>query len=251
MDREKETILEVKDVTKIFRKGFFYRPVRVLHGVSFSLYKGEILGYLGPNGAGKTTTIKICLGLINPSSGHVRSLGSVPGVREVQRRIGYLPEDLRPYPEITPMRFLKYCGETHGIYGKRLYKRIDELLEWLEFLHVKNRPIKTFSKGMSQRVGLAQALLHEPDLLFLDEPMSDLDPIGRKMVRDFLLHLKSKGVSIIFSTHILSDVEVLCDRIVIINRGRVLLKERLDAIDITGEKDLEYLFMKLVSEQAE
>jgi len=216
-----DSVLEVYDVAKTFRVGFFRKKVEALRGVSFAVRKGETFGILGPNGAGKTTTLKCALRLIRPSRGSIRIFGLPPSERASMKRVGYMPENPYVYQYLTPVEFLDLAGRLVGMDRTHRAKRIAEMLSLVELEHAKDRPIGKFSKGMTQRVGLAQALLHDPELLILDEPMSGLDPIGRKHVRDILVAQRARGKTLIFTSHILSDVETLCDHVVMIDRGRV------------------------------
>jgi ABC-2 type transport system ATP-binding protein len=223
-------VLEVKDLYKTFRIGFLRKKVEAVRGVSFDVREGEVFGLLGPNGAGKTTTIKAVLRLIFPDHGEVRIFGEPATNRETMRRVGYMPENPYVYQYLRPLEFLDLCGRLMGMSAADRSRRSMELLERLSLTHALDRPIGRFSKGMTQRVGIAQALLHDPALVVLDEPMSGLDPVGRKQMRDLLLEQKKAGKTLIFTSHILSDVETLCDRVVIVNRGRVTASGRLDAL---------------------
>jgi ABC-2 type transport system ATP-binding protein len=183
--------------------------------------KGEVFGLLGPNGAGKTTTLKILLRLVFPTSGTARILGRTLDDIAMHARVGYLPENPYFYDHLTAQEFLNYVGEMFGLRSPERRGRIDRLLERLGLAECRHLPLRKFSKGMVQRVGLAQALINDPELIFLDEPMSGLDPLGRREVRDLILELKGGGKTVFFSTHILSDAEVLCDRVAILDRGRL------------------------------
>jgi ABC-2 type transport system ATP-binding protein len=216
-----DTILTVRDLEKTFRIGFFRKRVDAVRGVSFEVRPGEIFGVLGPNGAGKTTTIKTLLGLIFPTRGSLSIFGEARPTPATMRRLGYLPENPYVYQYLKPLEFLDLCGRLCGIPAAERRKRSDAILERVGLAHAVDRPIGRFSKGMTQRIGLAQALLHDPEVLILDEPMSGLDPIGRKQVRDLILDERKRGKTILFTSHILSDVELLCDRVAIFHRGKV------------------------------
>ena len=220
-ESERETVLAVRNIEKTFRIGFMRKRVEAVRGVSFEVKKGEIFGVLGPNGAGKTTTMKMLLGLIFPTKGELSIFGSKSPSPEVMRRIGYLPENPYVYQYLKPHEFLDLCARLCGIPANERKKKADEILERVGLTHAIDRPIGRFSKGMTQRIGLAQALLHDPEVLILDEPMSGLDPIGRKQVRDLIVEEGKRGKTICFTSHILSDVEMLCDRVTIIHRGKV------------------------------
>ena len=211
-------ILEVKDIYKTLAKK------EVLHGINFSVNEGEIYGFLGPNGAGKTTTMKTILGLIQAESGSIEVFWDESLTIENKKKIGFMPENTYLYKHLTGREFLEFNGKFFGLRWKTLETRIQKLLErvWLE--NAADSYLKTYSKWMLQRVGLAQSIINEPELLFLDEPMSGLDPIGRKMVKDLLVSLRNEGTTIFFNTHILADVESICDRISIIHQGNIIVE---------------------------
>lgn len=196
------------------------KEIPALNGVSLSVERGTVFGLLGPNGAGKTTLVKILLGLADATSGYARLLGGHPGDTKARRRIGYLPEQMRLPDYIKGPAFLRYMGRLNGVPSATLKKRIPQLLEQVGLGGVK-KPAKAYSKGMLQRLGLAQALLNDPELLILDEPTDGLDPLGRKQVRDLLLALKAAGKTIFLNSHMLSEVEQVCDRVVILHQGLV------------------------------
>ncbi len=203
-------------------------PVHAVRDVSFVLQPGQVLGYLGPNGSGKTTSIKCLLGLIQPTGGTVRLLGQPVSSPAARARIGYLPEHPYFYDYLKPTEVLDYVGRLYGIDTAVRRKRIPELLERLGLGHAMNRTLRSFSKGMLQRCGIAQSLISDPDLLIYDEPLSGLDPIGRKELRDLLGELRAEGKSLFITTHVLSDIETLCDSVVILDRGRTVAQGRLD-----------------------
>jgi ABC-2 type transport system ATP-binding protein len=214
--------VETSDLTKDYYVGFFRkRPRRALDGLNLRVERGEVFGLLGPNGAGKTTTLKILLRLVFPTSGTARILGRKLDDVAMHARVGYLPENPYFYDHLTAQEFMNYAGELFGLRSAERQRRIDRLLDRLGLGASRDLPLRKFSKGMVQRVGIAQALINDPELVFLDEPMSGLDPLGRRDVRDLILELKSEGKTIFFSTHILSDAEMLCDRVAILNRGRL------------------------------
>lgn len=218
-------------LTKTFKPNWPWKPpTTVLRGLSFSVGQGEIFGFLGPNGAGKTTTLKVLIGLIRQTSGYAEVLGSPAGDVEVHRRIGFLPESPYFYDYLTAEEFLRFYGRLAGMGGARLSQRVTSLLELVGLAEARARQLRKFSKGMLQRVGLAQALVHDPELVILDEPMSGLDPIGRKEIRDLILHLREQGKTVLFSTHIIPDVEMICDRVVVIVKGQVLAAGRVDEL---------------------
>jgi ABC-2 type transport system ATP-binding protein len=204
------------------------QPATVLREVSLSVGHGEIFGFLGPNGAGKTTTMKIVLGLMRATSGSVEVLGRPVQDVDVHRNIGYLPESPYFYDYLTAEEFLNFYGRLGGVNKGELCERIPALLERVGLTEARCRPLRKFSKGMLQRIGLAQALIHDPELVMLDEPMSGLDPVGRKDVRDIILSLRDQGKTVFFSTHIISDVELICDRVGILAKGRMLAVGRIE-----------------------
>ena len=214
--------VETIGLTKDFPVGFWRkRSKRVLDGLSLRVEPGEIFGLLGPNGAGKTTTLKILLRLIFPTSGTARILGKELQDVTTHARIGFLPENPSFYDYLTAAELLNYAGGLFGLGSSETRRRSARLLEEVGLAESRNLPLRKFSKGMLQRLGLAQSLINDPELVFLDEPMSGLDPLGRREVRDLILGLKEKGTTVFFSTHILSDAEMLCDRVAILNRGRM------------------------------
>jgi ABC-2 type transport system ATP-binding protein len=215
-------VLRVEEVTKSFRGELSLAKREVLHGVSFHATEGEILGFLGPNGAGKTTTIKIILGLLRPDAGLVTVFGRPAGERMALARLGFLPENPYFYSHLTLREFLFFCGQMHGMKRRSLTQRVEGTARRVGLAPFTNKQLKGFSKGMLQRAGLAQAILHDPDLLVLDEPFSGLDPLGRVMVRDLLIEMKRRGKTIFFSSHILPDMEALCDRTCIIREGVIV-----------------------------
>jgi len=211
-------ILEVKKVNKTLAKK------QVLFDVSFGVKKWEIYGFLWPNGAGKTTTMKSILGLITPESGSIKIFGQQWLTLESKKRIGFMPENTYLYKHLTGREFLHFNGSFFWMTGKDLDKKIEDLLARVWLQEAWDKYLKSYSKWMLQRVWLAQSIINDPELLFLDEPMSWLDPIGRKMVKDLLVSLKSEGTTIFFNTHILADVESICDRISIINNWHLIVE---------------------------
>jgi ABC-2 type transport system ATP-binding protein len=191
--------------------------------VSFDVRRGEIFGFLGPNGAGKTTTIKMLTGLIAPSSGEATLMGRRVPSAEARKSIGFLPENPYVYPYLTPREFVELCGKLSGMGGHDLATRTMKVLEQVNIAYAADRPVGRLSKGMLQRTGLAAALVADPEMLILDEPMSGLDPVGRKEVRDLIHAERDRGRTIFFSTHILSDVEAMCDRVAILREGKVVV----------------------------
>jgi len=216
------SIVEIENLTKDFAVGFWKkRPVRALDNISLTVNEGEVFGFLGPNGAGKSTTIKLLMNLLYPTSGSARILGEAASSTAMRQNIGYLPENPYFYDYLTPVEFLTYVGRLFGQGGRELKKRTRSLIEDVGLGHAENRQLRKFSKGMVQRLGIAQALINEPKIVFFDEPMSGLDPLGRMDVRRIILSLKARGVTVFFSSHILPDVEAICDRVAILNRGKL------------------------------
>jgi ABC-2 type transport system ATP-binding protein len=211
--------IEVVELEKNYRT-FRGKTVSALQGVSLRVEPGTIFGLIGQNGAGKTTLIKILLGLAMPTAGAARLLGGSPTDSAVRRRVGYLPEQMRVPDYFRAGNFLRYMGRLNGVDRAAMKQRIPALLERLGLADLR-KPVKAYSKGMQQRLGLAQALVSDPEVLFLDEPTDGLDPLGRKDVRDLLVQLRSEGKTIFLNSHLLSEVELVCDRIVILNKGNV------------------------------
>ncbi len=211
----------VTDLTKTYRTPFRRRKVEALRGVSFRVARGEIFGFLGPNGAGKTTTIRTLMSLIKPTGGTAQILGHVLPSRAARMRVGFLPEQPYFYDYLTVPELLDLAGRLFGIDRATRKKRADFLIDRVGLGRARNQNLKKFSKGMMQRAGLAQALMNDPDLVVLDEPMSGLDPIGRKEVRDLITELRDQGKTVFFSSHILTDVESVADRVAIVARGQI------------------------------
>jgi ABC-2 type transport system ATP-binding protein len=214
--------IEILGLEKTYMVGFWRkRPKRALQPLHLTVEDGEIFGFLGPNGAGKTTTLKMLMGLVFPTAGTARILGKDWTDPEVKAQIGFLPEQPYFYDYLTAHELLDYYGQLSGVPAKDRKKRVEEVLERVGLSDIKGLQLRKFSKGMLQRAGIAQAILHSPKLVFLDEPMSGLDPLGRREVRDLILQLQQEGKTVFFSTHILSDAEALCDRVAIINKGEL------------------------------
>jgi len=190
--------------------------------LSLSIGRGEIFGFLGPNGAGKTTSLKLLLGLLEPGGGTGEVLGAPLGERRARARIGFLPEHFRFHSCLTGRELLRFHGKLHGMRGAVLERRIDELLVRVDLTDAEGRPLREYSKGMTQRVGLAQALVNDPELVFLDEPTSGLDPLGRLLVRDIIQELRDRGTTVFLNSHLLGEVEATCDRVVFVREGRVV-----------------------------
>lgn len=226
-------VIEIDHLGKTYRSLIKRRSVKALDDVSLDVGEGEVFGYLGSNGAGKTTTVKILLNLGRPTHGHARILGHSPG-GAVRARIGYLPESPYFYDFLTPVELLTFYARVFGISGALRRRRIDETLELVGITDRRDSQLRSFSKGMTQRVGLAQALLNDPDVLFLDEPTSGLDPMGRREIRDIILSLKSRGKTVFLNSHLLSEVELVCDRVAILKRGQMMRLGRVDDLVSRG-----------------
>ena len=231
-----ELSVEVSDLTKIYRAGLKKNRVTALKNFSLNVSSGNIFGLLGPNGAGKTTLIKILLGITFPTDGNARILGESIYNFEIKKRVGYLPENHRFPPYFTADQLLKFVAEITGYESKNINTRIDELLDLVKMHRWKKTKIKKYSKGMMQRIGLAQSLINDPDLIFLDEPTDGVDPIGRKEIRDILSELKSQGKTIFVNSHLLSEVELISDRVAILNKGELITEGTVE--DITTNKEL-------------
>jgi ABC-2 type transport system ATP-binding protein len=202
-----------------------------VQGLTLQVEQGEVFGFLGPNGAGKTTSIKMLLGLIAPTSGSASLLGAPIGDRATLARIGFLPEHFRFQDWLTAREFLELHGELLGMTSQDLQPRVNELLERVGLPDFRNKQLRTFSKGMLQRIGLAQALLNRPSLVFLDEPTSGLDPVGRRLVRDIIHELRREGTCVFLNSHLLSEIEVTCDRVAFIRHGEVVRVLELASLD--------------------
>lgn len=225
--------VELKSLQKVFRakRG---KKVEALKGISFEIEMGEIFGFLGPNGAGKSTTIKILVGLLIPTSGEALLFGESTSKHSMRRRIGYLPENPAYFDYLSAEEYLVFAGKSCGMTPDQIVLRSEIVLRRLEMWDARKRSVRSYSKGMVQRFGLAQVLLHDPDLYILDEPMSGLDPIGRALVKEIMLELKARGKGVFFSTHITSDVELVCDRVGVIVEGKLQRVENVENLLVSG-----------------
>jgi len=224
----------VDGLTKTYKPMWpWLKETTVLSDVSLSVGQGEVFGFLGHNGAGKTTTMKMLMGLLRPTCGRIELLGVSADNVAVHARIGYLPEAPYFYDYLTAEEFLRFYGRLAGLPCEMVQQRVPQLLERVGLTEARDRQLRKFSKGMLQRIGLAQALIHDPELIILDEPMSGLDPIGRKEVRDLILSLRDQGKTVFFSTHIVSDVEMICDRVGILAKGKMVTSGRIE--DLVNE----------------
>lgn len=240
-----EPIVHVDNVAKCYGKWSLRgsRRVHALKGISLQAAAGEVFGLLGPNGAGKTTLIKILLGVISPTSGNAALFGQAAGSKFARSRIGYLPETLRVDRHHTARSALKFYGRLSNMSGQQIQKRSDELLELVGLRDRDREPLKRFSKGMNQRLGLAQALVHDPDLLVLDEPTDGLDPVGRSEVRRVIERLSAEGKTIFLNSHILQEVEVVCTRVAILSQGEIRGSGTI--ADLAGKQDADVIMLDL------
>ena len=234
-----ENVVEINNLAKDYKTGFFkQKTVRALDDLSLSVCGGQIFGFLGGNGAGKTTTIKILMGLLYPTSGSAMILGRPISDVTMHRKIGYCPENPYFYDYLSARELMNYFGELFGLSRTERSRRSDELLDLVGLEEkARDRQLRKFSKGMLQRVGLAQALINDPEIVFLDEPMSGLDPIGRREIRELIADLRTQGKTVFMSTHILSDIEALCDEVAILRHGKLTATGNLnDLLSSEGEQ---------------
>jgi ABC-2 type transport system ATP-binding protein len=236
-----EPVIRTVRLSKVYHSGFRIRRVQALTDVNLDVEKSEIFGFLGPNGAGKTTFIKILMGLSEPTSGAAYVLGRAPRDARVKARMGFLPESPYFYEYLTATEFLRLAARLAGVPASEVQGRINGLLRLVGMEHAASQQMRGYSRGMLQRIGIAQALVGDPELIVLDEPMGGLDPIGRKEFRDIIVNLRERGKTVFFSTHILADVEMICDRVGVIIGGRLvdigrlseILSEDIESIEVT------------------
>ena len=238
-------MIRIEGISKEFKEGIGSKRVKAVEDLTLEVHKGEVFGFLGPNGAGKSTTIKILINLIYPDKGECRINGKDVRERETRRHVGYLPENPFFYDYLTAEELLWFGGKASGLTSAKIKERTDELLTKVNLQAARKRHLRTYSKGMVQRAGLALALVHDPEVAIFDEPMSGLDPIGRKMVGDLILELKGQGKTVFFSSHILSDIERFCDRVGIIVGGKLRVVDRVDSL-LSGGTTLEDIFLEEV-----
>jgi len=223
-------VIHADQLAKTFRD-FWRRPrIEAVRSISFDVLPGQIFGLLGPNGSGKSTTIKMFLGLLFPSSGTLEIFGASPRSIAVKSRIGYLPEETYLYPHLTPAETLEFYAHLFRLPRDTARERIDQLLDMIGLAHARHRPVGEFSKGMARRIGLAQALLNDPDLVILDEPTAGLDPQGTRQVKDLILALAARGKTVLLTSHLLADVEDVCHQVAILFSGRILAHGTLDSL---------------------
>jgi ABC-2 type transport system ATP-binding protein len=234
---ETATVIETRSLRRRFG------PTVAVADLSLAVRRGEVFGFLGPNGAGKTTSLKLLLGLVEPGGGTGRVLGAPLGDRRARSRIGFLPEHFRFHNSLTARELLDIHGRLQGLRGPALARRIDELLARVDLQDARDRPLRQYSKGMTQRAGLAQAILHRPEIVFLDEPTSGLDPLGRLLVRDIIQELRGQGATVFLNSHLLGEVEATCDRVVFFRQGRTV--HELSLADGDGNFEVELRFTPL------
>ena len=224
------------EITGLYKQFTGKRMTKVdaLKGLDLEIAQGEVFGFLGPNGAGKSTTIKLVMGLLRPTSGSASIMGIDAGQSESRRQVGYLPENPAFYDYLSAEEYITFVGSQFKMGAEVLKSRTEEVLQRLDLWDARKRPMRGYSKGMVQRVGLAQALVHDPDVYILDEPMSGLDPIGRALVKDIIIDLKKRGKCVFFSTHITDDVEKVCDRVGVIVKGELVAVDRVENILRSG-----------------
>ncbi len=244
-------VIRTESLSKTFYTGFLRKKIPAVVDLNLTVQENEIFGFLGPNGAGKTTTIKLLMGLIYPSSGKAWVLGKDYKEVDIRKEIGFLPESPYFYEYLTGGEFLNFYGQLFKQTKLERKKRIEELLDLVGLREAKELQLRKYSKGMIQRLGIAQALINDPRLVIFDEPVSGLDPLGRKEIRDVLLRLKDEGKTVFFSTHIIPDVEMVCDRVGILNKGKMVAVGKIDELIGTGSKFTEITVTGLSKEGLE
>jgi ABC-2 type transport system ATP-binding protein len=249
--RAADVVLRVTGLAKTYSAPFTGKRVDAVRNVSFEVERGEIFGFLGPNGAGKTTSIKMLMGLVSATAGTMEILGHEAPAPDVMARVGFLPENPYVYPHLSPREFVTLCARLSGLRGPEVGKRVARVIERVGIGYAIDRAARALSKGMLQRAALAAALVHEPELLVLDEPMSGLDPVGRKEVRDLIVEEKQLGRTVFFSSHILSDVELLCDRVCILRQGEVVVSGALRELLAEGKRRSEITIAGATAEARE
>ena len=247
---KKEPVITAVGLCKVFRD-FWARPkAKAVNDIDFEVKQGEVFGLLGPNGSGKSTTVKMLLGLLYPTGGNLKVLGKSPRAVETKKLVGYLPEETYLYKYLTAQETLEFFGSLFGLYGQELKSRVAQLLDMVGLSHARNRCVGEFSKGMQRRIGLAQAMINDPSLLILDEPTSGLDPLGCREVKDLIKLLKERGKTVVVTSHLLSDIEDVCDRVVILYGGEIRAEGELSEI-LKVEEDCQITLPKLNATQTE
>jgi len=237
--------IDIENLSKRYISNFGFKRILALDNLILQIFKGEIFGFLGPNGAGKTTALKLIIGLIFPTKGSIKIFDKSIWDFNIKKEVGFLPENPYFYEYLTGEELLNFYGQLFSIPKNKLREKVEELLNFFGLLKFRRLPLRKYSKGMLQKLGLAQALINSPQLLILDEPMSGLDPLGRKEIRDIILKLKEEGKTIFFSTHILQDVEMICDRVGILNRGKLVEVGELEEMLNAETHSVEICFRKL------
>jgi len=246
-----DAILKIENLRVEYKSRETSHGIKVaLQGLNLSIDSGEVFGFLGPNGAGKTTTMNVLLGFVPPTSGDAFIFGTSVRDPIARQRIGYLPELTYYYKFLSAEELLRFYAKIFRIPKRQSEQRIDSVLKLVELEHARKRPIKTYSKGMQQRVGLAQALINNPDLLILDEPTSGLDPVGRMKVREIIQRLKQEGKTVFFSSHELGEVEIVCDRVAIMNGGELRTEGRVADLVNRHQSTLEQIFLNIIEYKA-
>jgi ABC-2 type transport system ATP-binding protein len=239
--------MEIRDLRVEYRTRAIGQTTKVaVNGLNLSVNTGEVFGFLGPNGAGKTTTMNVLLGFVNATGGAAYLFGTDVRQPIARQRIGYLPELTYYYKFLSVEELLRFYARIFGIAKTETERRIDELIKLVELDAVRKKPIKSYSKGMQQRAGLAQALINDPDLLILDEPTSGLDPVGRMKVREIIQRLRDKGKTVFFSSHELGEVETVCDRVAIMHQGQLKVEGKVDELVKKYECNLEQIFLRII-----
>ncbi len=230
--------IEFKNVSKYFEDGIIPKKSKVLEDISFTVEKGKTYAYLGPNGAGKTTTIKLMLNFLRPSAGEISILGMDPQDPQSRSSVGYISDHPYFYEYLTAEEYMNFCGELYGMEKEAARKSIDKMLKMVGLEKYRTMKLRKFSRGMGQRLGFAQALMHDPELVILDEPLNGLDPFGRKDLMEIIINLKQQGKTVFFSSHILDDAELVADEVIFINNGKIIFQGEMKSI--LGEKESEF-----------
>lgn len=243
-----EPVIEIRNLTKVYRDFWGRKKVRAVNALSLDVKKGEVFGLLGPNGSGKTTTLKMLLGLLFPTEGEIKIMGKAATDVSKNERIGYLPEESYLYRFLNAEETLDFYGRLFNMPASKRRERTEQLLEMVKITHARKRQLKEYSKGMTRRIGLAQALINDPDLVLLDEPTSGLDPLGNRDMKDLILDLKKQGKTVLMCSHLLGDVQDVCDRIAILYGGELKVLGRVD--ELLREQDTTQILSSKLSDAA-
>jgi len=241
-------VISTTELTKIFSDFWHRNKVEAVSSLNLTVPKGQIYGLLGPNGSGKSTIMKLILGLLHPTKGSLSVMGKSPKHVSTRQHIGYLPEESQLYRHLTAIETLHFYGRLFGLKNRELHERTEQLIEMVGLASAADRPVGTFSKGMTGRIGLAQALINDPDLLILDEPTAGLDPIGCRQTKNLLTALADRGKTVVISSHLLADMEDVCHRIMLLHNGRCLAEGSIDDL-LKNEKSIRFTFEDLTPEQ--